>query len=430
MLFAIKKETFHNILINLYLNELMVSKKVIIVGGGFGGIFTYLNLHKLTHKNKLVSFTVISDKNYFLFTPLLPEVSSGVLFPEDIITPVRENITCCMDGFILGRVDYIDSKSNTLKVGEKIVNFDYLVVASGASINYRNIDGAKKYSIPFKTLDDSILLKNSLIDLFEKDELIKDACDINILIVGGGPTGIEVGVEVSQLIDELLPFYTKLNRDFHNIDIKILNSSSDFLKGFPEKIKKYVLDNFGKNIPIDIVFNAHVIRVDKDTVYLEDGKSLNYDILIWSAGVSPNIIKMDKSYALSDTGRYLTTKYLNLKDKENIFTIGDVADIENMNLPMLAQTATDQSKICAINILNSIEGNPLLEFKLHQKGLLLSLGKRNAVAQIGNKFFTKKIAWVIWKLFYLSEIFGKGSKIKIVFNWILNEFSPRDISKI
>ena len=408
----------------------MDRKKVIIIGGGFGGIFTYLNLHKLTHKNRGISFTIISDKNYFLFTPLLPEVSSGLLFPEDIITPMRESITCCIDEFILGKVDYIDSNSNTLKVGKKIIEFDYLVIASGASINYRNIDGAKKYSIPFKTLDDSILLKNSLIDLFERDELIKGACDINVLVVGGGATGIEVGVEISQLIDELLPFYTKLNRDFHNIDIKILNSSSDFLKGFPEKIKKYVLENFGKNTPIDLVLNAHVIRVDKDTVYLEDGRSLNYDILIWSAGVSPNLIKMDKNCALATTGRYLTTKYLNLKDKENIFAIGDVADIEGENLPMLAQTATDQSKICAINILHSIEGKPLLEFKLHQKGLLLSLGKRNAVAQIGKKFFTKKIAWVIWKLFYLAEIYGKGSKIKIVFNWILNEFSPRDISKI
>ena len=408
----------------------MNSKKVVIIGGGFGGVFTYLNLHKLTHKNKVVSFTIISDRNYFLFTPLLPEVSSGNIFPEDIATPIRENITCCMDEFILGSVEYIDMKNRFVKVKDNKVNFDYLVIATGASINYRGINGAAKYSIPIKTLDDAISLKNRIIDLFETDEVKKSVYDVDILIVGGGPTGIEVAVEISQLMDELLPYYTKLKRDFHKINIKILNSSANFLPGFPENIKKYVFDRMGKDIPIDLLINSHVINVDKSSVYLDNGTSLNYDILIWSAGIIPNIPNFKDETEKSDSGRILTTKYLNLENFENVFAIGDVADIKDYTVPQLAQTAVDESKICSTNIYNLVFNKELVPFDLNQRGLLLSLGKRNAVAQIGKKIFIKKQAWVIWKFFYLSQMFGKGSKIKIIFNWIINEFSPPDISKI
>lgn len=408
----------------------MAPKKVVIIGGGFGGIFTYLNLHKLTHKNKLVTFTIISDKNYFLFTPLLLEISSGLLFPEDIIAPIRENTDCCMDEFVLGNVDYINTKNHTVKTNNTHIKYDYLVIASGASINYRNIPGAEKYSIPIKTLEDAISLKNRVIDLFESKEQKGKTYSITTLIVGGGATGVEAGVEISELMDELLPYYTKLKRSFHEINIKILNSSTNFLPGFPQKIKEYILENFGKNIPIDLVLNAQVINVDNEYVYLEDQRNFKYDILVWSAGIKANVIKTDKNLKLSDNGRILTSKYLNVIDHCNIFAIGDVADIDEYSIPQLAQSATDEARVCAQNIYNMITKEALIPFIFHKKGLLLSLGKRNAIAQVGNKFLIKKKAWIIWKLFYLSQVFGKGSKIKIVLNWIINEFSPRDISKI
>jgi NADH dehydrogenase len=417
------------------------SKRVVILGSGFGGVNAYLNLHKLTHKDKLVEFTIISDKNYFLFTPLIHEVATGTLVPEDVISPIRGNIECCVTDFILDSVKSIDLKKNKVILEKREVSYDYLVIATGSTTNFRNIPGAKEFTLPLKTVEDAVLIKNKIIELFEEREERGEKKQIKIAVVGGGPTGIEIATEVSEFTDTLIPNYAIFKNKKTDIDIRILNASENFLPNFSSKLRKEVFNLFksGKS-PISLILNARAKEVLENRIILEridskspdnvssEEKNIDFDIVIWAAGVAPNVPEGEFVRTLS--GRILVMESLNIKNTDNVFAIGDVADFESTSLPQLAQTAVDESKICARNIYNLIVQKPLKPFVFKQKGLILSLGHNNAAISIGKNVFMGKIAWFLWRYFYLSQMFGKGSKIKILINWILNEFSPRDISKI
>ena len=426
--------------------------KVVIQGSGFGGVNAYLNLHKLTHKNKLVEFTIVSDKNYFLFTPLIHEVATGTLVPEDVISPVRGNIDCCLTDFILDTVKSIDLQENKVILKNGEIKYDYLVIATGASSNFRNIPGAKEFTLPLKTLEDAVLIKNKIIGLFEEREEEGEKKQIRIAIVGGGPTGIEIATEISEFTDTLIPNYSIFKNKKTDIDIRILNASENFLPNFPKRLKKEVFNLFrlGKS-PISLILNARAKEVLENKIMLEDldpenldsehlgvesldnnisqkEKSVDFDIAIWAAGVKANVSIIESN--LTKTGRILVTDNLNIRGFDNVFAIGDVADFESTSLSQLAQTAVDESEVCARNIYNLITEKPLLPFVFKQKGLILSLGHNNAAISIGKSVFMGKFAWFLWRYFYLSQMFGRGSKAKILSNWILNEFSPRDISKI
>ena len=413
------------------------SKKVVILGSGFGGVNTYLNLHKLTHKDKLVEFTIISDKNYFLFTPLIHEVATGTLVPEDVISPIRGNIECCVTDFILDTVKSVDLKKNKVFLEKRDIDYDYLVIATGSTTNFRNIPGAKEFTLPLKTVEDAVLIKNKIIELFEEREEMGEKKQINIAVVGGGPTGIEIATEVSEFTDTLIPNYSIFKNKKTDINIRILNASENFLPNFPNRLKKEVFNlfKFGKS-PISLILNARAKEVLEGTIILEnidnnvlsERKSVDFNIAIWAAGVKPNIPNGD--FKLTKSGRILISQELNVVVADNVFAIGDIADFENTSLPQLAQTAVDESEVCARNIYNLITKKPLVVFVFKQRGLILSLGHNNAAISIGKSVFMGKIAWFLWRYFYLSQMFGKGSKAKILINWTLNEFSPRDISKI
>ncbi|MHB8442919.1 MAG: NAD(P)/FAD-dependent oxidoreductase [Patescibacteria group bacterium] len=417
------------------------SKRVVILGSGFGGVNVYLNLHKLTHKGKLVEFTIISDKNYFLFTPLIHEVATGTLVPEDVISPIRGNIECCVTDFILDSVKSVDLKKNKVILEKREVDYDYLVIATGSTTNFRNIPGAKEFTLPLKTVEDAVLIKNKIIELFEEREERGEKKQIKIAVVGGGPTGIEIATEVSEFTDTLIPNYAIFKNKKTDIDIRILNASENFLPNFSSKLRKEVFNLFksGKS-PISLILNARAKEVLENRIILEsieaksldntssEEKNVDFDIAIWAAGVTPNVPEGEFVRTLSR--RILVTENLNIKNTDNVFAIGDVADFDSPSLPQLAQTAVDESEFCARNIYNLIVKKPLKPFVFKQKGLILSLGHNNAAISIGKNVFMGKIAWFLWRYFYLSQMFGKGSKIKILINWILNEFSPRDISKI
>ncbi len=399
--------------------------KVVILGSGFAGVNVYQYLHKLVH-GLGVSFYMISDVNYFQFTPLLHEVASGLLRPEDIISPIRENINCCVGDFILDKVVSIDVDAKIVKLEHSSINFDYLVIATGASTNYRGIEGAKEYSYPLKTVDEATELKDKVISLFEEREEGSSNREISIIVVGGGPTGIEVATEVSDLTDSLVPLYRSVKKE--NIKISIFNATENFLNGFPDVLKRSVKHALERG-RISLRLDAAVQKVENGTLVLKSGESVHFDLLIWTGGVSPNTPKMNLP-GFDITKRITVSQYLNLEGHECIFAIGDVSDIEDNPVPQLAQVAIDESKVCAYNILQSIEKKPLVKYRKNLKGFLLSLGRFNAASEVGSILFLGFPAWILWKFFYLSMMFGKGSKIKIVFDWFFDAFESRDLTKI
>jgi len=386
----------------------------------------------MVHDDKDWEFIIVSDNNYFLFTPLLHEVATGSLFPEDLVFPIRENFSCCVREIILDKVLSIDAyKRHIVLKNEKIV-FDYLVISTGVSVNYWGIEGALEYSVPLKDIKDAIKLKNNLISIFENANEMKKK-RINIMVVGGGATGIEIATEIVEFADRMKPFYENLKVLDTNIKVQILNSSEKFIPGFPDKVRKKILSILSRDDNnLSILLDAKVVKVDSSKVYLSDNRKIHYDLLVWAAGVKPNTPKINIDDIKIDQ-RIKVDKYFNIKPFKNIFAIGDVADFKDINgvsLPQLAQVAEEEAKICAENIYRISKKLDPVEFEYKEKGLLLSLGRNNAIVSINKIVLTGKTAWILWKFIYLALMYGRGSRIRIVLRWILNSISKRDISRI
>ena len=264
-------------------------KNILIIGSGFAGISFYKEFHKLIHERSDIKITILSENNYFLFTPLLHEVATGNLLPEDIITPIRENFFCCTREIIIDKALYIDVLKKQVKLKKTSVDYDYLVIATGASTNFFNIKGVKEYAYPLKDIHDSIRLKNGIVSLFEKAEMEKWK-KIDVVLVGGGATGIELSVEISEFIEQLKPYYKNLREEDVELRVKILNASENFIPDFPQKVRKKVLSFFSNiNSKVSIVLNSRVKVVEENKVILDNRKAVNYDFLVWSAGVKPII---------------------------------------------------------------------------------------------------------------------------------------------
>lgn len=406
--------------------------KVVIVGGGFAGVNFYKELHSLSHEDGNIEFIFISDNNYFLFTPLLHEVATGNLFPEDITLPIREAIKCCVGEVILDKVISFDAYKKVVHLEREDIKFDYLVLATGSSVNFWGIEGAQEYSVPLKTINDSIKMKNRIIELFEiADE--KKLKNIEIVVVGGGATGIEVATEISEFAEVLIPFYENLKINDTRVSIKILNSSEKFIPDFPEKVRKKIKSILSReDSSVKILTDAKVMRVSEEEVFITKNKKLKYDLLIWSAGVKPNVPESN----IPDWDvkkRISVNEYFNIPGFDKIFAIGDVSDfkgIDGVSLPQLAQIAEEEGKACAQNLYNSMKGNNIYPFEYNLKGLLLSLGHKNAVVSIKGVIITGKFAWILWKFIYLSLMFSTRSRFRVFVEWIYDQTSPRNISKI
>ena len=185
--------------------------KIIIVGNGFGGTYALKNLHKLFHGSGKVDITLIGEDNYFLFTPLLHEVATGGVNPEDIIEPIHKIFACCLNKFYLGKAGAINIENKTVQFENELLSYDYLVLAPGAQTNYFNIKGAEEYAMPLKSINDAIKLKNHCITQMDRAANIKDENErrkvLKFVVVGGGPTGVELATELQELIEETFSHY-------------------------------------------------------------------------------------------------------------------------------------------------------------------------------------------------------------------------------
>lgn len=410
----------------------MEKKKVVILGTGFGGIYTFLNLKKILDIS-LLDVTLVNSTNYFLFTPLLHEVATGGLNQTHVVESIREIMQGCPCDFYQANIESIDNVNKKINTTLGDISYDYLVIALGATTNFYGIPGADKSSFVLKNVEDAIKLKDKFIDVFEKASKIKDPVErkslVSFAVVGGGATGVELAGEIAEFIyDTFAKFYGDLVKES---EIYLLNSGSELLAQFHPDLRKKSLDTLTKK-GIKVILNCAVSEVTSQGVSLKDGKVLPLNNVVWVAGVKPNTPKFLQEVELDKSGRIVVDEFLRVKKHSDIFALGDVASVTTKAgaLPMLAQVAVEESKTVAKNIAQSISGKPLKalkEFKL--KGSLVSLGQWNAVGDLfGFRVFGPHIWW-LWRTIYLFKFISFAKKFKIALDWTYNIFCPRDISK-
>ncbi|KYQ96785.1 putative NADH dehydrogenase [Tieghemostelium lacteum] len=410
----------------------VVKEKVVILGCGWS---SYAFLMKLNTDKYDV--TLVSPRNHFLFTPLLSSTCVGTLEFRSIAEPIRNS----KDDFeyIQAQCLGIDPQKKTLECqgslhGEKLfqISYDKLIVGIGARNNTFGIKGVEEHAYFLKELHQARSIRKRIIDIFEMASL-PDCTEeerqrlLSIVIVGGGPTGVEVCSEISDaFLEDLSKWYPQA--PINQVRITLLEASNRILNAFDEKLVKKAMINF-KYSGVDIRTHTAVKEVQKDQVILQDGSVIKFGLLIWSTGIGPQKVLDNWKFMEKDKhGRIKVDKQLRVQGHQDIFAIGDCAGVDSENLPATAQVAQQEGHYLAHQFNLRAENTNHVPFEFHSSGLLAYIGKRSSLLQ--TKYFDLSgfIAFLSWRSAYLTRLGSLRAKIQVPFDWFRTLVFGRDIT--
>jgi len=415
-------------------------KKILILGGGFGGMHVLKELQKKIDVKK-TSITIVSEKNYFLFTPMLPEVASGMLNPREITMPIRE--FCTSAKFYQANVLSIDLEQKLVTITRKFdgknhaLEYDYLVMAVGSINNFFGNKSIEENSFTIKTVEDAIELRNQILLMMEiaaqTGSVGLQQKFLTFIVVGAGFAGVEIIGEINHFVRKSVKqaYHTIIDK---NINMILISSSNEILpelnKKLGESARAYL-----KKMGIRIITNVKAIDAGESHVELSDGEIIPCTTLIWTGGVTTNPMVASIICEHDNTGRILVDKYLRLKKYPEVFALGDCAAIPDVDTgkfyPPTAQHALRESKIVAQNIKKILVGDSnLKEFSYHSKGMMATMGNKAGVASLMGHSITGLLAWMIWRTYYLSHLPTFETKIKIGIGWAINLFFGTDLTLI
>lgn len=445
----------------------MLRPHIVIIGAGFGGMYIANKLISKVKKGN-IDVTVVNRTNYFLFTPLLHEVATGGLSPRTVAEPLREVFAKTGIRFIQANVETINTSTQKIylknNIGNCQITYDQLIISTGAETNHYGVEGAEKYTMPLKSLNDAYLIRNKIIDLFEQAVLESDPKRrkelLSFVVVGGGATGVEVTAELSEFIQGMVERYYRDTRgsdkDGSRPDNKsrchpeeptvtLIHTGKELLEQFSPSLRKSAEKRLEKN-GVVLKLGSTVASVAKDSLQLADGSVIQTSMIIWAAGVKPIIPNFEGfSPTLAGGGRLAVDEYFRLLKQEKIFALGDVAAYIDSHsaaipedprakparpLPMLAQVAVGQSRTVAYNVLAALSNKPLKRFHYHPKGSMVSVGQWFAIGEIYSLNIAGRFTWWLWRTVYLFKFSSWPKRIQIVFEWTLAMFYPRDITKL
>lgn len=404
-------------------------RRVVIVGGGFAGIELAKALHNVD-----VQVILLDKDNFHTFQPLLYQVATAGLEAPSIAQPFREIFEEQKNFYFrMAEVLSVDTDKSVIETSIGSIQYDFLVIATGAITNFYSNKEIQKHAIPLKRLDHAVLLRNTVLNNFEKALQIEDEEDLNSLmdfvIVGGGPTGVEVAGALSELRKHVFPNdYKEL--DFMKMDIHLIEGSPRLLNGMSDEAGQKAL-KFLEDFGVKVLLNRQVQSYDGYTVKMDNGESLITRTLIWAAGVTGSPINGIRQESILRGNRLKVDHYNRVDGYDNIFAIGDIAAMITPENPrghaMMAQPAMQQGRLLGKNIDNVLKGKPLEPFAYKDKGSMATIGRNHAVADI--RMFSKEyktqgvFAWFVWMFIHLLSIIGFRNKLVVLLNWTWSYFS-------
>ena len=414
-----------------------IATRILILGGGLGGAYAYKHLHRLFHGRGAVEISIVTENNYFLFTPFLHEVATGGISPEHTLEPLRKLFPCCDLKLYLTHVDRIIPQQKTVCTGMGMIGYDYCIVALGATTNYFGVTGAFRHAFGLKSLDDALRLKRHCIRLFERAALSDDADErkklLRFCIVGGGPTGVELAAEMAEFVYETIQRLYRRCGFAEYVDITLLHRDDELIGQFDVQFRRAALRVL-RSKRIAVRFQTAVKEVGSDHILLESGERIETATTVWVAGVSPYEVNPDSGLTCDSFGRMAVRPTLQHEQFDSLFALGDCACFTNRGetkpVPALAQVAVKQGRVVAENIYRHMKIRPLTSFRYRSSGMLISLGRWMAFAQLGPFRFSGPVAWWLWRTIYLGKILSLEKRIRVAVDWTLDAFAPRDISEL
>ena len=427
------------------------TKRILVLGGGFAGVECVRKLESYFSSDSSIQITLVSEENFFLFTPMLPQVASGTIETRHIVIPIRTLLK--KTKFYEAQVKDIDPYGKTVTLGgtrEKrgiTLHYDYLVLALGSQTNFFGMDKLEQLAYSMKTLNDAVVLRNRVIDMLEQADnetnpILKKSL-LTFVIVGGGFAGIETAGELMDLLHDARKYYPQIEKN--NIRVIVLEALPAILPGFNEKLAKFALEKLLQR-GIEVKVSTKLSSFSGDEVVIEDAKPLGTETsqpsqvsaiqtrtLVWTAGVTP-VDNIKKSVFKTNRGGIVVNDFLQAIDYPEVFAIGDCCYIidpkTNRPIPPTAQSAESEAEVAAKNLYSLIKNTQMEKFVYVPRGQMAVIGKRSAIASIFGFHLHGITAWWLWRIIYLSKIPRLDKKVRIFLDWLIDLFFDRDIARL
>ncbi len=412
-----------------------VKPRVLILGGGFGGMYAALEFEEALAQGDDLDVTLVNRDNFFLFTPMLHEVAASDLDITNIVSPIRKLLRHVT--FFHGDIEAIDlvHKRVGLSHGHEehchSLSYDYLILALGSTTNFFNIPGLAERALTMKSLDDAIFLRNRLVANLEEADFEcaapLRAPLLNFVVAGGGFAGVETIAAMNDFLREAVQFFPHLREDM--LRIILVNAGKVILPELGEKLGTYAQRKLMEQ-QVEIHSNCKVTAVTDRDVTLSDGTTVTTNTLVWTAGICPNSL-LDTLPCPKAQGRILVNEYLEVPEWAGVWALGDCAQVPDRNTgkshPQTAQHALREGKVAAQNILGSIFGYRKKPFLYTTIGRLAPIGKRTGVANILGVNFSGFIAWWLWRTIYLLKLPRFEKKVLVALDWTLDVLFSKDL---
>ncbi len=397
--------------------------RVVIIGGGFAGISMAKQL-----ANKKIQVVLLDKHNYHTFQPLLYQVSTAGLEPDSIAYPLRKIIKKHRHSFFrLADVTRVDTENNIVESNIGTLSYDYLVIATGTKTNYFGNKAIETHSMPMKKVPQALNIRSLILQNFERATIANSEAErkalLNFVIVGGGPTGVELAGAIAELKNHIVP------RDYPDLDadamqIHLIEGNARVLPPMSEHASKKA-EQFLKKLGVHVHCNAIVKDYDGKTVITNSDLQLQSETFIWAAGVIGAPVNGLQANALMErSNRYKVNRFNQVEGYTNIFALGDIAAMATESYPFghpqVAQPAIQQGYLLGKNLKNLINGKPLKPFTYRDKGSMATVGRNKAVVDLHRFKFAGFFAWFVWMFVHLMSLVGFRNRVIVFFNWSYN----------
>ena len=418
-------------------NSIVSKKRIIILGGGFAGANTAMQLERKLRRREDVEIVLVSKENYMVFQPMLPEIISGNIGILDTVTPIRRMAPNTQ--LYLRDVETVDVQNQTVELSpgmdasSTVLEYDQLIVALGNVADFRRAPGLHDHAFPFKNLVHALRLRDHLIRVLSEAAITDDPNLrkqlLTFVIGGGGFSGVEVCAELNDFVRDCAQRYFKL--DSSEVRVVLVHAGERILnREMPESLGMYAQKLLQKR-GVEFIFNMQLESATPECAIMADGKRIPTRTLVSSVPSSPNPVVLNLAVPL-ERGRIKSDLKLQVEGFDNIWALGDCALIPNPEAegfcPPTAQFAVRQAKTCAHNVAASLDGKPQSNFTFSELGKMASLGHRRAIIRLFDRFNIHGfMAWVIWRMAYWVKLPGFDRKVKVGISWLIDIICGREL---
>jgi len=410
--------------------------KILILGGGFAGVYCALELEKRLPRSGRISTTLVNRDNFLLFTPMLHEVAASDVDVTHVVTPLRKLFK--RTGVFDGDIEAIDLAARRVTVSHGIgsahrheLAYDHLVLALGSTTNFYGMRGLEERALTMKSLGDALILRGRMIEHLEEADF--ECCAairnrlLTFVVAGGGFAGVETIAGINDFLRESLRFYPNLREEM--LRLVLVHPGKVILPELGERLGSYAQRKLTRR-GVDVLLNVTVTAVTDDQVSLSDSTTISTGTLIWTAGTSANPI-LGTLPCEKDKGRIRVDPCLAVPGWKGVWAIGDCAVVRDPDsggpYPPTAQHALREARTLARNIVAALDGRPGRAFRFSTIGMLAAIGRRTGVANIFGINFSGFVAWWLWRTIYLSKLPGIEKKLRVALDWTLDLIFSKDL---